>query len=376
MPRVTYLNPIAGLSIDIPEDWEMGTGSIGNTFIALDGDQTVGVCWTQPVLWFLRSKQPPEKTAQELATVFKELSGVTVTPRATGKPDEWELAFTSTSNRGSLKERWLCRQDNNTSYVIGAQVRTEYAAAAQADIDAALASCQAIARPKLQRFLEPTENAYRMLLPEGWKWEGRVFRSEMVPGYFTWKVQSPDGLTGAFSAPPGTFNIMTPYIPAGEAARQFLLPALQQQVPDVRLEKVQQLPRPGAYYCDLIKALGLGNNPRVDKARADFVGTANGTPVRIRCNVGTFMLDASPLLGGRGNWALMCSGAWAPVERFDEQFPIGRGVIGSLLTDENWKNNQFEAVNEVTVWKAWIRRWRQFLFNLFYLEAEESAPND
>ena len=123
-----------------------------------------------------------------------------------------------------------------------------------------------------------------------------------------------------------------PYTPAGQAARTIVLPALQQQYPGIKLDKVEDLPRAGAYYRDGIKLLGLGNNPRVDKARADYLTTLNGVPVRIRVTIGTFMLDQSPLLGGRGDWFLTAGGAWAPVDGFDAGYALGRGAMASLHT--------------------------------------------
>jgi hypothetical protein len=196
-----------------------------------------------------------------------------------------------------------------------------------------------------------------------------------VPGYFEWKVRSADGQSGAFSSPPATFNIATPYIPAPDAAKAIVLAGLQQQMPGVTLERVHPLPRVGAYYRGLLKAIGIGSNPQVDKTSADFLATAGGRQIRIRATIATVMLDSSPLLGGRGNWMLMCSGAWAPADQFDQLYPVGRGVISSLITSESWNNAMFEAAGDVSIWKGWIRRWRQFLFNIVYLEAEESAPN-
>ena len=304
---------------------------------------------------------------------FKQLNGVAATPKATGQAGEWELAFTAQAGeRGSFQERWLCRVQDGHSYVIGAVVPAAIAAAAQGEVDRALASCKLLARPALKRFREPTENAYTMVLPRDWTWEGKVYRAENVPGYFTWKVKSPDGLSGAFSAPPATLNIAVPYMPAGQAARALVLPELGKQIPGVRLDTVQELPRAGAYYRGLIKAIGIGNNPRVDKVRADYLAEINGTQVRIRVNIATVMLDQSALLGGRGNWWLTASGAWAPEEQFDALYPVGRGVIASLVTDPVWKNNQFEAAGEAAVWRKWVARVYQFLFNVEYLEAEDT----
>jgi hypothetical protein len=86
--------------------------------------------------------------------------------------------------------------------------------------------------------------------------------------------------------------------------------------------------------------------------------------VRVRANVATMMFDASPLLGGRGNWTLLTSGYWAPEDQFDELGPVGRSALASLMTDPTFKRNQFEAGNEVAVWSAWNRElsfWRFML---------------
>lgn len=370
--RTVYNNPIAGFSLEIPDDWEMGTGVPGTVLIGLNGDQSDGVPYGQPILWFFYSKQAPQATANTLADTFKQLYGVTVTPQAVGQSGAWELAFTHQTDRGAFQQHWVCRTQDGHSYVIGAVVPQEIAAACQADLDRALSTCKLIARPLLRRFQEPQEHAYRMTLPRDWVWEGQVFRAEGVPGYFTWKAQSPDHLAGAFSAPPGVFNIAVAYLPASEAARVMILPELQKQIPGLRLDKVQELPRVGGYYCAIVRALGLGANPRIDKARADYLATLNGTEIRLRVTVATVMLDTSPMLGGRGDWFLMANGAWAPSAHFDEQYPLGRGVIASLATDPAWKNAQFEAANDVVLWRNWVSRVQQFLFNAEYLESEDT----
>lgn len=369
---LTYANPVAGFSLEVPDDWEMASAVLGSLLVGLDAEQSSGAPWGAPLLWFFYSKQPPETTATTLADAFRQLHGVTVQPQATGQAGEWELAFTSTSARGDFRQRWLCRIQDGRSYVIGAVIPGAIVAVAQPEVDRALATCKLIPRPPLKRFREPRENAYTMVLPRDWTWEGQVFRSEMVPGYFTWKVQSPDRLTGAFSAPPATFNIMYTYTPAGEAARGLVLSELQKQIPGVRLDKVQDLPRTGAYYRSAVVALGLGANPRIDKVRADYLADVDGTAIRIRVSIVTVMFDQSALLGGRGNWWLSACGAWAPANQFETLYPLGRGVIASLYTDPVWKQKQFEAVGEVTLWRKWVARVFQFLFNVEYLEAEDT----
>ncbi len=345
VPRVTYDNPIAGFSLQIPEDWDMQMASGGNMEIAIDAAVGAGVA-AQPALWFFYAPQPPEAEAQALARELGALGG-SPQVRATGKPNEREVTVTTSGARGPLLMRWRCRQENGKSYVIGALVRPNVAAQFESDIATALDSCHLIPHPILHEFTEPTERAYRLTLPRDWKWEGQILRTGPVPGYFVWKVQSPDGSTGAFSSPPGVFNIQTPYLPAPKAAEAMVLPFLRQQVPDVRLEGVHELPRAGAFFRDAIRAAGLGANPRLDKCQADYLGSQNGTRVRIRIDIATWMLDTSPLLGGRGDWFLQASGGWAPVEQFDRLYPITRGVRASLWTDPEWKRHQGQAVGSV-----------------------------
>ena len=363
VPRLEYADPIAGFSMTIPEDWEVMWGDLGQVMISIDAGVGVPTAAVYPVIWFWRAKKPAEELARWLAEVLTKLDAAT--PKVTGAGDEWVVELTAAGSRGPLWERWVVRSQDGQSYLVGALCKPQYLESFQEDLDTALATCRLIPRVPLQRFLEPTENAYRMVFPEGWEWDGRIIRAEGVPGYFEWKAQSGDKSRGAFSAPPAVLNIMTPYLPAAQAARDLVLPALQQQYGDVKLEAVHELPRVGAYFAGVIKAVGIGNNPHVDKVRADYLVTMDGTRVRARLSIGTFMLEASPLLGGRGDWFLTTNGAWAPVATFDRDYPIGRGVIPSIMTDEEWRSNQFEATNEVALWRAWNRELQHWNFMLY-----------
>lgn len=360
-------NPIAGFSLTMPEDWAMAAGPGGNIEIAIDA--VVGSSMAlQPALWYFSSPQPPDKEAQALKRALTLLgNGAQPTCAPTGNKGEWELQMTSNGTRGPLRERWLCRSERGHSYVVAAMGRPEVYQQFAADVTTALKTFHLIPTVSMYFLREPTENAYRMTIPSGWKWEGQVFRSEMVPGYFVWKVEHPQGLAGAFSGPPATFNIMTPYCPAGQAAGALLLPYLRKETPDMQLEDVHELPRVGQTFMAAIRGAGLGNNPRVDRVRADYVGTRKGTRVRLRLDIVTWMLDQSVVLGGRGNWILTASGAWGPVDQFDKYYAIGRGVIASLKTDPRWRAAQMNTVNDVLNnrnkvmdrigmdWNSWIR---------------------
>ena len=361
-PTVTHADPIAGISLQIPDDWDVGTSDWGFTLIGMDAGGGSTFPSTQPILWTFFTQTPPQQTATDLAQGFSELTGTTIQPHATANAGEWGFMFTAPGAFGDVTQRWLCRQDHGINYAIAVFRRPEYASNGADDVERALATCHLIAGPAVQRMREPSENAYTMWLPQGWQWEGHIVRTADIPGAFEWKVMSPDGTCGAFNSPPGAFNIMVPYTPAGQCAQSWVLQGLAQQLPGVRLEAVHEMPRASTHFADLIRMLGLGANPQVHRVRADYLATINGTPVRIRCSIVTFMLDASPLLGGRGDWTMFTSGAWAPVDQFDQLYPIGRGVLASLATDPDWKERQQEAVFETANWRKWVRRVFEHIF--------------
>ncbi len=360
VPRDTYTNAIAGFSIDIPEDWEMCTGDLGNTMIALDADAGIPTGAVFPVLWFFRASEPPREMANSIAAGLDAMDHSSPGVRE-GADGEWIVSAASNGPRGALVEEWHCRQEGNDAYVLATMVRPEQEPNFREDLAAAVASCRLAPTPRLKLYTEPGERAFCMVVPEDWTCRGHVFRTPLVPGYFQWEASSPDGLAGAFSGPPAVLNITVPYVPADRAAEEIVLPALRQQIPDARLVAVHELPRPGRYYEEAIRRLGIGDKPRMDKVRADYLAVRNGVEVRARVTIGTVMLGASDLLGGRGDWWLLTNGYWAPDDRFDELAPVGRGVVASVMADPEFRRSQFEAGNEAATWGAWNRElsfWR------------------
>lgn len=355
IPRVTYVNPVAGLSLDLPDDWEMGTNDWGSLFIGLDADTAPGNCRYAPQLWFFYCKETPQQMVAMLKQHVPLLGGQIVSAGATGNGAGWEVRFVSNGALGPLHERWLCRTEHGVNYVIAAMVKPEIEAQVRGDVDAALASCKIIGGPKMKRFMEPSENAFRMLMPQDWSCQASIVRNLQVPGAFEWKATSPDGTCGAFTAKPSVFNIATPFMSATQATQQFVLPVLSQQVPGLRLDGIKELARQSAYYQGMIKAAGLGKRPLVSKVRADLVADRPGAQVRIRVTVATLQFDQSEILGGRGDWMMYASGAWAPANQFDKLYPLGRGVMASLATDPDWKARQLGTVSDVALDRAWLR---------------------
>lgn len=336
VPRVQYDNPVHGFGLTIPEDWQMSPNKKGLITISIDADIGPSILWRQPVLWCFRTRQAPREEAQALAKDLQMVCGVAPAVRQRANGVDWEVLINASFAGTPIMQHWVCKQQGGVNFCLGAFVRPEFAQAFQQDVQTALDTVRIIPLPGLNHFREPTENAYRISFPEGWRWEGKIYRDALTPAYFVWKVSSPDGLAGAFSSPPANFNIQTPYVPAGQAAQSLVLPLLAREVPGVRIEAVHDLTRASAYYRDALRAAGLGSTPLADRSVVDFAATVNGVPIRIRTTILTCQLDSSPLLGGRGNWTLTVSGAWAPVVRFDQLYPVGRGIITSLLVDEKF----------------------------------------
>jgi hypothetical protein len=273
-----------------------------------------------------------------------------------------------------VQTRWLCRKERGVTYVIGAMVRPQYAALFKEDIETALVTCHLIDRPILRLFLEPTENAYRLVLPYGWSWiasESRIIRSENDPGSFTWKVQRNDGLAGCFVSPAKTIPGSIPYVSAETAGGGWVLQEFRNKIPDMRVEVIEPFSRASDYYLQLIKAVMPTMNPRISKARIDYSGHLAGRAIRLRATIVTFLND-QPFLPGVPPyaWSLHISGIWAPIDEFGAVADVAAGVQTSLRLDPAWKKRTQEGVDWVlngrasvfekanTNWDRYIRHSR------------------
>jgi hypothetical protein len=336
VPSQRMDNPVAGFTLTAPMDWEYSTARSGATMIALDAEAGA-LCLTHPALWFIRSKKSPQAEAQGIARGLKALTGKK--PQLTRKPNgDWEAAGPYPGALGPVSSRWLCRREGTQSYILAGFLDPQRGAAQKAAYLQALATFHLIPRVAQKSFTEPTERAYKMALPTGWTWQGKIYRDVGTPGYFTWIVRSANGASGAFCGAPASFNISQEYLPAGEVAEDWMQERLQGYARDVRLEQVQPLERVGEYARACLKAFGLGGAPRADKVRADYRATIGGVPVRIRVVIGTYMLDQSAILGGRGNWSLVSSGNWAPVAKWAQGYPLGRAVTASVVAQKAWND--------------------------------------
>jgi parallel beta-helix repeat protein len=363
-----YSNPIAGFQIKIPADWEMATNVAGVTEISIDAQAGAGLR-TQPALWFFHAPNPPDLQAQELQNAFLALGGADVSIQNIS-PSEWGVTATfRQSEIGDIQTQWRCRNQNGQNYVIGAGVRSADAEAFAMEIETAFSTCRLIASPAMRTFVEPTENAYRIILPDGWSWSGRIIRTLEIPGFFEWKAQSRDGLSGCFASPPGVFNMFQDFVSAEQAAEGIVLEGLSQQAENVRLTRVIHVPRAEEDFSIALRNVGM--NPRVEKLRAEYSAVVNGEGILIQVDIVCLMPNASqfpdPRISGRGNWFLFTSGTWAPTSEFESVNSLAKGVLASHRTSLRWIIAQRPAVNDALIgrrgamveafagWDAFIR---------------------
>ena len=338
--RVVYDNPIEGFSITIPADWGMATTPLGTVDIAIDVPSVSFIGF--PALTFFYATEPPERQAQNIARLMQICGVAAPAIGPTDRPGEVQVTATLDAGPlGPLQTRWLCRSERGVPYVIAAFVRSELAARFREDIETALSTCHLIRRPLLWRFCQRPETAYRMSLPVGWKCEGGIH--PMDPGSFVYSVQSADGLAGAFLNPRANFNTKQ-FVSAQELAQTYGLEWVRKFLPDAQLQGVRPYARARAYFTDVLKrvqeSLGLnGQNPRVDKISADYIGTLNGVRIRARCFAVAIMENASPQHPLHPGFPerVETSGIWAPLDQFDKLYPIARGVASSLQMDLRWK---------------------------------------
>ncbi len=345
VPRVNYTNPLLAFGTTIPEDWDVVTQISGSVEIGL-GAGSDATLPGYPSIWFFFTKRTPADEAQRLAADLQRLgAGEQAKVRQTG-PDEWEITMASKGTRGPLVEQWLCRTQGGQSYVLGAMCTPQTAPQWKDDIDTCLRTFHLLEQPPARFFREPTENAYKLIVPEGWQWQGAIMRTRLVPGYFVWLVKSPDGLSGAFSGAPTVFDITTHYCPAEKAAGTLYLEQLRTIAPDARLVGVHPLPRVGQAVREAVSAAGIGNEALADKVIAEYLCTINSVPVGIRVEIFTLCLGKSEVLGRTIDWSMSSCGAWAPVQQFEQIYPLARGIVSSLRTGKDWWEKRWEPVND------------------------------
>jgi len=353
---VRYENPLLGFSLLVRDEWLFFNGGAGNLDISMAA--TVGGMAGDAHMWLYRMKRPPEQEASVLARELETLGGAKPQVGPTGRPGEWAVTMTSNGVRGPLVEQWLLRDEGGVRYGIAAMVRPQYVDALKADIDAATSSCHLIPTVATTLFREPTETAYRITMPKGWQWKGKILRTPMIPGHCIWRAVSPAGTTAALSNAPLFHNMQVPYESAQQAAQGEVLDMIHGEVPDARLVAVRPEAPIANAVLNALTRLGVSRQPKCDVATADYACTIAGVPCGIRFRIMTLMLEVYDIpdilkrtgvvpQGDLGNWVTYSQGGWAPVERFDQEYALARAVLASFRADPAWVRKQRAATSQV-----------------------------
>ncbi len=348
-PRQRLVNPIAGYAVDLPLDYELSTGGLGET--------TMGINVTNygspstPLYSFFHCQPSPREgaglVAQFIGAVYRGAE-VKVSP---GQAEEWQVsAAGATDLTGPVLAQWFLRPGRKMNYGVSFYSKVPTFQQHREEITAVIGSFRQIERIPLRVARDTTENAYKVTMPAGWSHQGRIHRSPTCPGWPVWQASSPDGRSGCFEMPPGQATTMP--LAARDIAGTYLLQGVQKEVPTVqnlRVERVTLLPRGGAAIVEVVKSMGGASltQPAGEKALVDYLGTVNGAPVRLRVYTTSYYIPfyGRPDLPGNFNWFIW--GLWAPVDSFEANSGVAHSVHGALQYDRKWQQAQRKAVDDV-----------------------------
>ncbi len=341
-----FSDPIFGFAVQLPPDWDMATGLSGERMMGINL-RTVGSL-RAPLVVFFRIPGTIDAAAQALAGYVRaQDKRAQAELRRTGRGSEQEIITTIGSDvLGPVGVYGVAREEAGVVYNLIAMAPMSVAAQFKQEIDRVMGSFHIIGRPILRAFKEPAENAFTLSLPRDWNWEGQIYRDAMCPGAFVWTARAADGSAGAFEIEPGYADVGARIQDAlaGDVIPQKLAVRIK-GLQDLQLVHVESLPRASEHLSAWFQSILAGTTTiPADRARVHYRARVGNTAVGIR--VDTY-LNYYPLQVVTGWEASQMSGAWAPEERFDEVFPVARGVRDSLQVDRRWNKLQMDTVAEV-----------------------------
>jgi hypothetical protein len=362
--RLWFNDPMAGFAVILPEDFEIGTSLSGQTMAGVNA-RYIGSFFA-PWFSFTYTKHPPQASAAFMAQMLKELGGQTEMG-PTKRPDEW-LVYSDVAMAayGRFICRFVFRRSADKHYVISATVPADLDAQFQDDILTALSTCRPIPFPVFKLYEEPTEHAYKIRLPEKWKWEGSIYRSTLCPGYFVWKAMSPDGLVGCFESAP--LEGLPGFCDAKNAASTVIFASLREHFPDLAFVGFKEYPRAGDQIGRTLMLLVRNSlEIRSQKASAFYTGMYKGARLLIKVDISQ---DYVKNLLSSSSTLRVC-GAWAPADAFEKLYPMGYGVLTSLRPSREWirRNDMYtkEALDYRTeVFERALEKWSEQSRTTYY----------
>jgi hypothetical protein len=351
-----------GFALDLPDAWRVRVD--GAKVWAVGGERVV-------LFWPLRTDDAALDALVE--RVVQELAGGDPSFEAWGDPGSERTRSVMFRRRGpdGAWRRGVIRVERRGQSAV--EVRGFQAL--EGDLEAARAECERVARsvrpvsgPRRVRTVDPSEGAWSVEHPDGWRVEGGVDRARAQGGgILVWRVEDPqtgaavfhDGLTlpmqepqgmmGGFALPPMGWNAR-PFCDAPTATREILLPFARQQRPDVTLDGVSldaeierlthaQMEEP---------ARRLGGTAQSSACLAWSRYTEGGVRWR-ECAVVVTWRVVPAGVGAWGNTAP--TGYWfvavgpvmrAPTEVFDAMLPLLSAIARSFRADAGWEHREMD----------------------------------
>jgi hypothetical protein len=357
-----------GFALDLPDAWRVVVD--GTKVYALNGERAV-------LFWPLRTDEGPMEPLVE--RVVRELAGGDPSFEAWGEPEGQRARSVMFRRRGPAGG-WLRgvirveRRGSSAAVVRGFQAPEGEVDAARAECERVARSVRSVAAPRRVRTVDPSEGAWSVEHPEGWRVEGGVDRSRAQGGgIVVWRVEDPhsgaavfnDGLMLPMQEPHGMMGWMgamagfgpspmgwnhRPFCDAPTATREVLLPLARQRRPDVVLDGVA----PDAEVERVTRAQmeeparRLGGTAQSSTCLAYSRYSEGGSRWRECAVVVTWRVIPAGL-GAFGSAAP--TGYWfinvgpvlrAPAEVFDETLPLLSAIARSFRADTAWEHREMD----------------------------------
>lgn len=383
-----YRDSWAGFSTWVPESWR--AGCLGGE-VHFQEDPRVPCCVT---LGLARGASAAAMADQFMRRKASEVPGLQAWPCGTSTDEEAVIGFRAPRMRqgveGTLEARLLAP---GLVRLASWFAPPPLLGSRQPLFRQVVDRCRLV--PALLRapWIDPTEGAFGLRLPHGWRVQGGVQRQSAVLAQAAAVITDPTGtawvrvggesypfqevatggglagLLGGWGIPSmmGPAGISMPFQSAVAFIQSFLLPRLRGRHPDLSVLRLEDRP-------DLVEALeqgmarevagrvGLeGAFPQGSAGEVVLAYSEGGVPFLERLGVTTMRIVMPSMMGAPSLWFAEVPAAYgAPRERFGEWEPVLAGIADSMKVEPGWQQAQRAAGNsQAMLGQADIARRRQ-----------------
>jgi len=210
-------------------------------------------------------------------------------------------------------------------------------------------------------FVDPSEHAFTIQVPVGWKVEGGLVRPQAIDARPWVKAVSPDNLITVFygdgKIPPFTMptaqssmlgwgvgakyngGLIEPYIPARKFAEKHARESLKHVITDIKV--VEEANHP-----DIARAVnGTVGATRSECSSIKFTGMYGNIPV-----VGYYIAATKATMGyGSGMWWVnLIAGSISPADRANGGLSVLLQMLRTFQFDAAWKGNSVKTAGDVS----------------------------